>query len=330
MRVGWNPIKRMKRTGAPCRVTVATVTHIPFEAGFYAQSLDVLRLMLASLRANTGEDFDLLVFDNASCAEAQAYLLEQQRQGAIQYLALSQENVGILGGHNFVFAAAPGEYLAYADSDMFFHPDWLAQSLRVLEILPKVGLVSGVPIHHASEEFAHSALEWARAEPEATLEEGKLIPAEWTADQCQGIGRDTDRYMAEWCEVKNYRISYRGVRAYTGAFINQFVGRKAVIQSTLPYPEDWLLHGAGGLMSKLDEAGYLVLATDGLYVHHLGNTLDAHWRAVAAELGVPPASAPLPPEHDAWSRLARRSLPRRALLRLYDGLFRMLYRGGLP
>jgi glycosyltransferase involved in cell wall biosynthesis len=327
MRIGWNPLKRIQRPAPASRVTVVTVTHVPFLAGYYAQSLDVLKLMLASLRANTAEPFDLFVFDNASGPPIREYLLHEYERGHIQYLVLARQNVGILAAHNFVFGAAPGEYVAYADSDLYFHPGWLAASLQILQTFPGAGIVSGVPIHHQSEIATASTLAWASQDPEAHLETGALIPREWTVDQCEGFGRDPDRYLAERQAIANARITYRGARAYAGAFINQFVGRKDVIAQTLPFSEEWLLHGAGDLLTRLDELGHLVLSTDGLYVHHLGNTLNARWRQAANDLGVQPGSAPLPASHNWLSRLGRLSLARRALLRLYDGLFRLLYRG---
>jgi hypothetical protein len=327
MRVGWNPLKRMRRPGQPRPVTVATAVHIPFLSGFYAQSLDVLKVMFGSLRANTSGEFDLMVFDNASCVEVRDYLTVEHCAGSIDYLVLSRENIGVLGAHNFLFRASPGEYLAYADSDMFFHPKWLDSCLRILDTFPQAGVVSGVPIHHQSEIGTASALAWAGSEPEAQLESGPLIPYEWTVDQCEGFGRDPDTYLAERKHILNHRLTFGGVRAYAGAYINQFVGRKSVLERTLPFPEDWLLHGAGDLMTRLDEQGFLVLSTDGLYVHHLGNTLNPKWRQTAANLGVQLDSAPLPADHSRLSRLARVSLVRRGLLRIYDALFRLLYRG---
>jgi hypothetical protein len=327
MRVGWNPLKRMRRRTPQRRVTVATLTHIPLLAGYYAQSLDVLRLMLASLRAHTAEDVDLMVFDNASCPEARQFLAGEHEAGRIQFLTLSRENVGMLAAQNILMQSAPGEFLAYADGDVFFYPGWLEASLRILEGYPMAGVVTGLPIRHRAKAFTRSALAWAQAEPEALLETGDLIDREWTEAFCEGTGRKTQRYLDENKGLVDHRISYRGVRAYTGASMFQFVGRKSVVEKGLPFSTAWLLRGSDEMLVRLDEQGYLSLATDGLYVHHLGNTLNEKWRAAAVALGVPLSSPPLPPDHSPASRLARRALVRRGLLRLYDGLFRLLYRG---
>jgi len=58
----------------PQPVTVFIVTYIPFLAGYYAHSLDVLKVCLGSILAHTSGSFDLVVFDNASLLEVVNYL----------------------------------------------------------------------------------------------------------------------------------------------------------------------------------------------------------------------------------------------------------------
>ena len=74
MRVGQNPAKAMQDVVQPAPVTVAVVTYIPMIGGYYEESLDVLKLCLGSILKNTQMEFDLMVFDNASCPEVRAYL----------------------------------------------------------------------------------------------------------------------------------------------------------------------------------------------------------------------------------------------------------------
>jgi glycosyltransferase involved in cell wall biosynthesis len=315
----------MRRRGPPRRIAAATVTHIPFLEGFYAQSLDILRLSLASLRDHADEELDLWVFDNGSCPEARAFLLEEAAQGRVDRLILSGENVGILGAHNVLFSAIPNEIIAYADSDVYFHPGWLRACLTVLEAFPNAGLVTGVPVRSAAAEAVHSGLAWAASASAVQHETGHLIPPEWIADFCVGTGRETQRYLEEWQAQTDHRLTYAGVTAYAGASPFQFVGRKAALASALPLHDDWLLR-AGEFLARMDAAGYLLLATNGLYVHHLGNTLTPEWRAVAERHGTRPSARPL--AGGPGARLAAQPLARRVLLRLYDYLFRLLYGGG--
>jgi hypothetical protein len=315
----------MRRRTQPSRVAAVTVTHIPFLAGYYAQSLDVLQLAFASLQAHTEEDCDVWVFDNASCEDVRSFLLGQQAGGWIDYLILSSENVGVLAAHNALFAAVPNEFVAYADSDVYFRPGWLPACLGILETFPNAGLVTGMPVRSAVGQAAHTALDWVAANAEVQHETGRLIPLEWIEAFCAGTGRALEPYLEESQHLADHRLTYRGVTAYVGASSFQLVARRATLQQTLPLPSDWLLHGAGDLLERIDAAGQALLATDGLFVHHLGNTLTPAWRAEAKKLGLAPASRQLAAAPGGWTRLARAPLIRRGMFRLYDSLFRLLY-----
>src|SRR5512139_936818 len=100
MRIGSHPLKKTAKMDPPKDITVQMVTFIPFLSGYFEQSLDVLRTSLESLWDNTDLPFDLMIFDNGSCAEVREYLLEQQRQHKIQFLFLSDTNVGLPGAWN--------------------------------------------------------------------------------------------------------------------------------------------------------------------------------------------------------------------------------------
>ena len=64
MRKGQNPAKFVKDVARPERITAALLNYIPFLSGFYAETLDVLRVSLDSMRREAGLPFDLMVFDN--------------------------------------------------------------------------------------------------------------------------------------------------------------------------------------------------------------------------------------------------------------------------
>ena len=145
MRVGQNPAKYVKEVAKPARITVAVLNYIPFLSGFYAEMLDVLKVCLESIRQNTDLPYDLLVFDNGSCAEVRQYLLDEHEDGRIQYLILSEKNLGKGGAWNMILAGAPGEIIAYTDSDCLFPPGWLSRSVQILETYPNVGMVTARP-----------------------------------------------------------------------------------------------------------------------------------------------------------------------------------------
>jgi cellulose synthase/poly-beta-1,6-N-acetylglucosamine synthase-like glycosyltransferase len=141
MRVGQNPAKFVKDVKKPERITVAVLTYVPFISGYYAEMLEVIKICLGSLIANTDLPHDLMVFDNGSCRETQDYLRGLQDEGHIQYLFLSGKNLGKGGAWNILLSGAPGEIVAYTDSDAYFYPGWLSHSVQLLETYPRVGMV---------------------------------------------------------------------------------------------------------------------------------------------------------------------------------------------
>ena len=145
MRKGQNPAKFAKAVARAERITVALLNYIPFLSGFYAETLDVLKVCLESLRRDAGLPFDLMVFDNGSCAEARDFLVAEKAAGRIQYLILSDKNVGKGGAWNVMLPGAPGEIISYTDSDVLFSPAWLKRSVEILEVFPDTGMVTARP-----------------------------------------------------------------------------------------------------------------------------------------------------------------------------------------
>jgi cellulose synthase/poly-beta-1,6-N-acetylglucosamine synthase-like glycosyltransferase len=137
--------------------------------------LDVLKVSLESMRKDAGLPFDLMVFDNGSCPEVRDFLVKEKEEGRIQYLILSEKNMGKGGAWNVMLAGAPGEIIAYTDADVLFSPNWLSRSVELLETFPNVGMVTARPFR-TSPEFYESTLEWAKEN--ATLDEGQFIPWE--------------------------------------------------------------------------------------------------------------------------------------------------------
>ena len=161
MRKGQNPAKFVKDVARPERITVALLNYIPFLSGFYAETLDVLKVSLESMRKDAGRPFDLMIFDNGSCEEVRNFLIQEKEEGRIQYLILSEKNMGKGGAWNVMLAGAPGEIIAYTDSDVLFSPNWLSRSVELLETFPNVGMVTARP-YRTSPELYTSTLEWAK------------------------------------------------------------------------------------------------------------------------------------------------------------------------
>jgi glycosyltransferase involved in cell wall biosynthesis len=323
VRIGASPTKFGATPERPERVTVAVVTYIPFQEGYFEQRLAILKLCLASLLAATSRPFDLLVYDNGSCPEALDYLVDLRRRGHIQYLILSDRNVGQVGAWNFVFGAAPSEYVAYADSDVLFYPGWLDEELKVMEAFPNVGMVSGLPAMHTFGLFTGSTLRWAETDPETTIERGQFMPDEWILDWGQSTGHDPVKFLADCRQIEQVRLTRRGVTAYAVAAHFQFLARTATAREVLPLPNTRLAGITRLLDERLDSAGYLRLSVQRPAVRHLGNVLTEGWAGEARRLGIEVDSARLPRQHSLGSRLAQSRVIRRAIIEIYQAASRL-------
>lgn len=311
MRLGQNPAKSIEHVPQPAPVTVAIVTYIPFLSGYYAKSLEVLKVCLESLVKNTPQPYDLLVFDNASCLEVRNYLQNEREAGRIQYLVLAGKNIGKGGAWNFIFQGAPGEFIAYADSDIQFYPGWLEQSLEILQAYPQAGMVSARPLRTPASLYS-STLDWANQAAEVQIENGNFISWEVYLEHVLSLGTSSEQAREWYASRSDTRLTRQGVPALIGAAHFQFTVRKPVIQTFLPFKMDRPMGQVRALDDQMNAAGWLRLATCEPLVRHMGNTLP--------EDGILDQER-LAPRRRIWD------LPtlRRTLLRIYDAIFRLYY-----
>jgi hypothetical protein len=314
MRKGQNPAKFVRQVAKPERITAAVTVYVPFLSGYYAEMLEILKRCLASLRETAGQPLDLLVFDNASCEEVRHFLWSQHLAGNIQYLALSEHNIGKGGAWNFMFSAAPGEIIAYADSDVLFYPDWLSQSLRILQTFPQVGMVAARPFRTdpVLYEGTHA---WAQNDPEAVVERGCFIPWEVFREFDVSLGQTEEHVRNRYEATEDVRITYRGLPVLAGASHWQFVAYKQVLAQFLPFEMSRPMGQVRHLDQKVNEAGLLRLMTTEALVRHMGNTLR----------GSDSRSLSLPSARSRRRRLVDLPPVRWGLMMIYDQIFKWYY-----
>ena len=300
MRKGQNPAKFVKNVARPERITAALLNYIPFLSGFHAEALEVLKACMQSMRTEAGLPFDLLVFDNGSCAEVRDFLVRENEAGRIQYLMLSEKNLGKGGAWNIMLAGAPGEIIAYCDSDVLFSPGWLRRSVEILETFPSVGMVTARPFR-TPPEFYGATLDWARKG--ATLEEGQFIPWETFIEFNLSLGQTEQENRKVYAETRDWRITYyppadgragggsqyvpselpdqrrrieteaKPIIAYAGASHWQFTAYKSTLQAFLPFGMDKPMGQVRQLDKRMNDAGLLRLMVSDPLAMNMSNTL---------------------------------------------------------
>lgn len=325
MRIGHNPAKTLEKTQKPAEITVAITVHIPFMTGYFKQSLDVFKLCLESLSAHTDLPYDLLIFDNASCDGVRNFLRELQREGKIQYLILSEKNMGVVGAWNVIFGAAPGKYIAYSDYDIYFYPNWLSALIELLETFPEAGMVTGLPLLTPMK-FSSSTIEWAEKTSDAVLDSGQMISWENFWRHCQAIGSSRDEGQEFFQNNQSLQINYHGKHCFVGAGHFQFVGRKEYFQKITPlYAERPMGSEVRNLDIAINRQGYLRLCTPQWYVEHMGNVVQEKF---ILQDGNRSALAQVKDAGESKRKwIVQNDFIRRILESVYERIFRLLYEG---
>lgn len=325
-RLGANPYRGHTTDYRPARVTVAVLTCVPEFTGYFQHRLEVIQLCIGSILANTSLPFDLLVFDNGSCPEFVDYLRELHSSGKVDYLLLSQRNIGKVNALREMFRFAPGELVAYTDDDNFFLPGWLEEHLKIIDTYPNVGMVTGFYVRHRVVAGVASTLAFA-SRPEVTVERGDFVLPEWRDQFMANTNRTPEKYAAESAGLQDTVIEYQGVPAFVSAHHFQFVAPSQIILKVLPEWSEQLMGQMVEMDQAVDRLGYLRLTTRRQTLHLMSNLASDEDRQRAAEMGVSAPRANARRMNPVAGKLLGNRLFKPVIRKLNDWTFKLLTRG---
>jgi glycosyltransferase involved in cell wall biosynthesis len=323
-RVGMNPARNKEAGFLPTRVTCALLTHVPNEAGYFEHRFDSVKLCIESLIHNTQPECDILIFDNASSRQMVDYLRELRDQNRIQYLILSSRNIGKIDALQMIFKGAPGEIVAYSDDDVYFQPGWLERHLEILEIYPRVGMVTGFYIRSQLNWSIRSTLAFAQ-QPDVTCRKGIFWDRKWEQHYIENMGRTWEQYEKEVGGLEDMLLTYKGVQALVSAGHHQFVAYKDVIQKTLPQEYTGRLMGRmRELDEQVDQLGYLRLNTPEPVTRLIGNVVSPEMAEQARQDGLEAQAVEVNLKVGFWTRLFRVAPFKGLAWKVYNWLFKVI------
>ena len=174
-----------------------------------------------------------------------------------------------------MLAMARGDIVCLTDDDILFSKDWLHRQVKILLTYPNVGFVHGSPSKVRVRDNA--ARKWAHDNAKIV---DTSLPEKWQEDFALARNRPIrfDTGNACLCE-------YRGVRAWTCALDQQFIGTKETLKKFYAH-ETPILFDESALNERVAAAGYLCFSTEKRTGIHMGNVIDESIVEAAQEMGV--------------------------------------------
>ncbi len=116
---------------------------------------ELLEVVLPSLAAQTYEDFETIVVDDASSDDSLAYLRERWPQVAV--VSTGPGNVGVSAALNVAVRATRSELVALLNNDLELEPGWLAELVAALDRHPEAATAAGKLLRYSEREVIDSA-----------------------------------------------------------------------------------------------------------------------------------------------------------------------------
>jgi hypothetical protein len=179
--------------------------------------------------------------------------------------------------------------VAYADSDVYHYPGWLEPQIALLEKIPQIGMVTGMPMWTPAE-YSSATVKWVEENPGISVEYGKFLSWDDYWRHARSLGADEQKARAHYDSVEDQTVIIEGQRYFIGAAHFQFVARKDALQHVLPIPSERPMGQVRLLDIALNEKGYLRFCTPDWWVQHMGNTMQDEFESKGTKTITKPKS----------------------------------------
>lgn len=144
-RVGTNPAKSQNGLNSDSLIRIIMPIYIPHFEGYFKDSLDILKISLESIILDKTDEIAITVILNGCCSEVVNYCLDLHKNGYIDDVLISKQNIGKVNAILKGVAGNNSEIFLITDSDVFFREDFVRPLLRIFQH-PKVGFVGLQPV----------------------------------------------------------------------------------------------------------------------------------------------------------------------------------------
>ncbi|GAA3995333.1 hypothetical protein GCM10022408_02210 [Hymenobacter fastidiosus] len=110
---------------------------------------DTIEACLRSVLAQTYQDFEFWIVDNASADATNAKVAALAATDARVRLYPQSTNTGFCGGHNYTLDRSRSEYVLLVNPDVDLAPDYLARAVAAMQADARIGTVCGLLVQSA-------------------------------------------------------------------------------------------------------------------------------------------------------------------------------------
>lgn len=271
MRVGFNPHKDQLNEDSVYIHQIVIPVYVPNEEGYFRDSFTILKLCLDSLFATIHNKTFVTIVNNGSGTIIKEYLNQLLESGKIQELIHTQ-NIGKL---NAIFKGLAGNNIGLvtiSDADVLFLPNWQSETVKIFNILPKVGVVGIVPqfkMYEANcgnlifDNFFNKNLKFIPVKNKIAL-----------TRFYDSIGWDRN-YNQDYLEYNLGLLINEDLKVLVGS--GHFVAtyKKDIFQEITTYLNYKLGGTSEGYLDRAPlKKGYWRVTTQDNFAYHLGNTLE--------------------------------------------------------